>query len=69
SPEDMRGIIKSGLTDSRKVIFLSDTNFPSLGALRWMGTKLRIPSPFWSYANYMNLMLSGRRVINRTWKR
>jgi radical SAM superfamily enzyme YgiQ (UPF0313 family) len=69
SPEEMRGIIKSRLTDSRKVIFLSDTNFPSLGALRWMGTKLRLPSPFWSYANYMNLMLSGRRVMNRKWER
>ncbi len=69
SPEEMRNLIKGGLKDSRKVIFLSDTNFPSLGAMRWIGTKLRIPSPFWSYANYMNLMLSGRRVMNREWRR
>ncbi len=69
SPDEMRKMLKDGLKDSRRVIFLSDTNFPSLGALRWMGTKLRLPSPFWNYANYMNLMLSGRRVMNREWSR
>ncbi len=68
SPDEMRKMLEEGLSDSRKVIFLTDTNFPSLGALRWIGTKLKLPSPFWSYANYMNLMLSGRRVINREWR-
>ncbi|HLB25386.1 MAG TPA: radical SAM protein [Nitrospirota bacterium] len=69
SPDHARAILAGGLNDIGRVIFLSDTNFPSLGALRYIGSALRLPSPFWSYAGYMNMLISGRRVIRREWPR
>jgi radical SAM superfamily enzyme YgiQ (UPF0313 family) len=67
SPEEARVILKNGLNSLGSAMFLSDTQFSSLGFLRLAGTALRLPSPFWSYAGYMNMMISGRRVINRSW--
>ncbi len=69
SPGEARRTLVKGLESLGKTIFLSDTNFSSLGALRLIGTALRIPSPFWRYAGYMNMMISGNRVINRDWDR
>ena len=67
-PERVRGILRSGLDSLGKTIFLSDTQFSSLSGLRLIGTALRLPSPFWRYAGYMNMMVSSRRVINRAWR-
>ncbi|MGA2193051.1 MAG: radical SAM protein [Nitrospirota bacterium] len=67
TPEETREMLLAGLNEIGRVIFLTDTNFPSLGALRYIGTKLRLPSPFWSYAGYMNRIISGRRVIKHKW--
>lgn len=69
SPGEARRTLMNGLESLGKTIFLSDTNFSSLGALRVIGTALKIPSPFWRYAGYMNMMISGSRVINRDWDR
>jgi len=68
TPQEARDILKRDLREIGKAIFLSDTHMASLGGLRLAGTALRLPSPFWRYAGYMNLMLSGNRVINRDWK-
>ncbi|HEX9861199.1 MAG TPA: cobalamin-dependent protein [Nitrospirota bacterium] len=67
SPNEARDTLVSGLDSIGKTIFLSDTNFSSLGILRLAGTALRLPSPFWRYAGYMNMMISGNRVIRRNW--
>ena len=64
---EARDELKRGLSSISNVIFLSDTQFSSLGFLRRMGTALHLPSPFWSYAGYMNMMIGGNRVINRDW--
>jgi len=67
TPQETRKILLNGLDSIGKAIFLSDTQFSSLGGLRLIGTTLRLPSPFWRYAGYMNMMISGSRVINREW--
>lgn len=67
SPNDARDTLVSGLSSIGKTIFLSDTNFSSLGALRLIGTAMKMPSPFWRYAGYMNMVVSGNRVIKRNW--
>lgn len=69
TPEETRAILSSRIEDKGRVIFLSDTNFSHMGALRIIGTTLKLPSPFWSYAGYMNMLLSRVRVINRAWAR
>jgi anaerobic magnesium-protoporphyrin IX monomethyl ester cyclase len=69
SPEETRAILLSRLEDKGRVIFLTDTNFSSLGPLRLIGTTLKLPSPFWSYAGYMNMLIARSRVINRGWEK
>ena len=69
TPEDTRAILLSRLEDKGRVIFLTDTNFSSLGPLRLIGTTLKLPSPFWSYAGYMNMLISRSRVIHRGWEK
>jgi anaerobic magnesium-protoporphyrin IX monomethyl ester cyclase len=68
TPQEVRNILRRDLKNIGKAIFLSDTHIASLTGLRLAGTALRLPSPFWRYAGYMNLMLSGNRVINRDWE-
>jgi radical SAM superfamily enzyme YgiQ (UPF0313 family) len=68
TPSEARKALRENLDSIGSTIFLSDTNFSSLGALRLIGTALKIPSPFWRYAGYMNMMISRNRVINREWQ-
>jgi len=67
SPEEARNTLVSGIRSLGKTIFLSDSNFSDMGLVRRLGTAMKLPSPFWRYAGYMNLMLSSNRVINRAW--
>jgi len=62
-----RDMLRKEIADLSRCIFLSDTQFGSLGTLRRIGTMLRLPSPFWSYAGYMNRITGKSRVINRKW--
>ncbi|MBI5695367.1 MAG: cobalamin B12-binding domain-containing protein [Nitrospirae bacterium] len=68
SPSETRDLLKRGLNSLGDVIFLSDTNFSTLGGLRRLGTAFRLPSPFWRYAGYMNMMITGNRIINKDWR-
>jgi len=67
SPEEARSTLIGGIRSLGKTIFLSDSNFSDMGLVRRLGTAMKLPSPFWRYAGYMNLMLSSNRVINRAW--
>ena len=67
TPERTRHLLINGLTSINRTIFLSDTQFSAIGGLRLIGSALRLPSPFWRYAGYMNMMISGNRVIRRDW--
>ena len=67
-PERARQVMKSGLKSIDNCIFLSETQSAQIGPLRRIGTALRLPSPFWRYAGYMNMMFKGNRLINRKWQ-
>jgi radical SAM superfamily enzyme YgiQ (UPF0313 family) len=67
APEMARDILQQGLVNGSRCIFPSDTRFSSLMALRRVGTFLRLPGPFWRYADLLNRFTGGRRVLNRTW--
>jgi radical SAM superfamily enzyme YgiQ (UPF0313 family) len=67
TPQKARNALQNGLSDPSRCIFLSDTQFSSLGPLRRMGTMLGLPSPFWRYAGYLNKITGRSRVISRNW--
>jgi radical SAM superfamily enzyme YgiQ (UPF0313 family) len=66
-PQQARTILQGRLVNSARCIFPSDTRFKALKTLRRVGTLLRLPGPFWSYAGYLNRIAHGSRALNRNW--
>lgn len=67
TPQLARDTLQKGVSDLSGCIFLSDTQFSSLSTMRRIGTMLRLPNPFWSYAGYMNRITGRSRIINSNW--
>ncbi|HJV35421.1 B12-binding domain-containing radical SAM protein [Geomonas sp.] len=67
SPQEARRALEQGISDLSRCIFVSDTRQSSVSTLRRIGTLLRLPKPFWSYAGYLNTITAGRRAISREW--
>ncbi|HJV65462.1 MAG TPA: cobalamin-dependent protein [Geomonas sp.] len=66
-PQKARSALEKGIADLSRCIFVSDTRQRSLSTLRRIGTALRLPSPFWKYARYLNRVTGKRGSINRDW--
>lgn len=67
APQRAREILRAGVSDLSRCIFLSDTRMGSLTAVRRIGTMLRLPDPLWSYASFLHRLTGRSRVINRSW--
>lgn len=67
APQEAREMLQRGLTHGARCIFPSETRVGSLATLRRLGTLLRLPGPFWSYAGYLNRFNAGRRALDRNW--
>jgi radical SAM superfamily enzyme YgiQ (UPF0313 family) len=56
-------MLSNGLEEPGCCIFPADTRLGSVGTLRRIGTALKLPTPFWQYAGYLNRIVGMRRTL------
>jgi anaerobic magnesium-protoporphyrin IX monomethyl ester cyclase len=67
TPRQAMEMLRRGVDDPGRCIFPADTGLGPVGTLRRLGAALKLPTPFWQYAGYLNAAMRRRRAINRSW--